>query len=110
MFATTHTYSKNLYHYWDGAVWFVTLVVFALLLARLHDELDSSNANLVEVFEHLDEAVYVLDPATNAVLYRNRKFRDRYADTTDASLKNWTAQEYGITWPDGRRAVVRILS
>src|SRR4051812_32125282 len=31
MFASTHTYSKNLYHYWDGAVWFVTLVVFALL-------------------------------------------------------------------------------
>ena len=110
IFHTTHNYSSNLYHYWDGAVWFVTLTVFVLLLSRLHEELDSSNANLMEVFEHLDSAVYVLDPATNAILYRNRRFRDRYSDAAEDTLRTWAAQEYGITWPDGRRALVRILS
>jgi PAS domain-containing protein len=110
IFATTHNYSSNLYHYWDGAVWFVTLAVFVLLLSRLHEELDSSNANLVEVFEHFDSAVYVLDPDSNAILYRNRRFRERYGEAPEDTLRSWAAQEYGITWPDGRRAVVRILS
>ena len=110
MFANAHNYSSNLYQYWDGAVWLVTLAVFALLLARLHDELDSSNANLVEVFEHLDAAVYVIDPRSGAVLYRNRRFRERYGEAAESVLRGWAAEEYGITWPDGRRALVRILS
>ena len=109
-FHTTHLYSQNLYYYWDAGVSFLTLAVFVVLLARLHDELESSNANLVEVFEHLDSAVYVVDPQSGAVLYRNRRFRDRYSGAADTALSGWAAQEYGITWPDGRRAVVRIVS
>src|SRR2546423_12504564 len=34
MFSSSHIYSRNLYHYWDGGVWFVTLVIFVLLLSR----------------------------------------------------------------------------
>jgi K+-sensing histidine kinase KdpD len=41
MFGTAHTYSKNLYFYWDAVVSLGTLVVFVLLLARLRKALDA---------------------------------------------------------------------
>jgi hypothetical protein len=37
MFGTIHTYSKNLYFYWDAAVSLGTLIVFVLLLSRLRE-------------------------------------------------------------------------
>jgi hypothetical protein len=40
MFGTIHTYSKNLYFYWDAAVSLGTLIVFVLLLSRLRAALE----------------------------------------------------------------------
>jgi hypothetical protein len=41
MFGAAHTYSKNFYFYWDAVVSLGTLVVFVLLLSRLHGALDT---------------------------------------------------------------------
>ena len=109
-FASAHTYSKSLYYYWDGGVWFVTLVIFAVLIARLHDELETSNSDLVHVLEELDAPAYVADPRKNALLYGNRRFRDEFSAQSYEAVSARPAHEFSIGWPDGRHVVLRIIT
>jgi len=111
MFQTSHNYSSNLYHYWDGAVWLVSLVVFVLLLARLREELECSNHGLVDVLDKLDAAIYVLDPGKKELLYANPRCRETFGDEAIESLNaRKAATECAIRWPDGRRVLLRILA
>jgi len=110
MFASSHNYSRSLYHYWDGGVWLVTLSVFVLLLARLREEMEWSSADFVRVLDELDAAIYVVDPRTSEVLYGNQRFRRGHGEESAGSLGRRPAKECAIRWPDGRRALLRILS
>jgi PAS domain-containing protein len=109
MFLASHNYSSNLYHYWDGALWLVSLVVFVALLARLREELEWSSQGLVAVLAELDAAVYVVDAERRELLYANPRLQERFgADAVD-SLNARAARECRVRWPDGRRAILRIL-
>jgi len=110
MFASTHNYSRALYHYWDGGVWFLTLTAFVLLLSRLREEMEWSSADFVRVLDELDAAIYVVDPLTSERLYGNQRFRRSHGEETAESLARRPAKECAIRWPDGRRALLRILS
>ena len=109
MFQTSHNYSSNLYHYWDGAVWLVSLVVFVLLLARLREELEWSSHGLVAVLDELDAPIYVTDAQKREVLYANPRFQERFGGQPVELLNSRPARESRIRWPDGRRAILRIL-
>jgi K+-sensing histidine kinase KdpD len=102
--------ADSLHFYWDGAVSLATLMVFAVLIDRLHKALKRSNARLFKVLEALDVAAYVADPQQEAVLYGNRRFRDTLQSRPYESLGRLAARECPIDWPDGRRVVLRILS
>lgn len=111
--ATFHTIQRapdNLHFYWDGAVSLATLMVFAILIDRLHKALESSNAQLFKILEALDVAVYVADPHKQAVLYGNHRFRDTLQTRPYESLGRLAAKECWIDWPDGRRVVLRIVT
>ena len=62
--------------YWEGLVLLGTLGACACILARLRRVLDGADERFVIVLEELDAAVYVDDPASGAILYGNRRFRD----------------------------------
>ena len=110
MFHSSHIYSRTLYHYWDGGVWLATLVVFVLLLDRLREELECSNTCLVKVLEELDAPVYVVDTRKGELLFGNQRFRERFADEAFEDLSRHPARENWLRWPDGRRALLRILA
>ena len=110
MFSTSHNYSRALYHYWDGGVWLLTLVVFVLLLSRLREEMEWSSADFVRVLDELDATIYVVDLKTLELLYGNQRFRRSHGEESAESLKRRPAKECAIRWPDGRRALLRILS
>jgi len=109
MFQTSHNYSSNLYHYWDGGVWLVSMVVFVLLLSRLREELECSNHGLVDVLEKLDAAIYVVDAGRKELLYANPRCRTQFGEQAVDSLNVRPAKECSIRWPDGRHAILRIL-
>ena len=108
-FGSSHHYSRSLYFYWDGALWFVTLTIFVLLLARLREELEWSNADFVIVLEEIGVAAYVADPRKAELLFGNQRFRERFAVESFESLSRRRAKECWLRWPDGRRVVLRIL-
>jgi K+-sensing histidine kinase KdpD len=108
-FHATQPALDNLHFYWDGAVSLATLMVFAVLIDRLHKAMERSNARLFKVLEKLDNAVYVADAQKEAVLYGNRRFRDTLQARPYESLSRLPAEECAIDWPDGRRVVVRML-
>ena len=110
MFNSSHNYSRAVYHYWDGGVWLVTLVIFVLLLARLREEMEWSSADFVRVLDEVDAAIYVTDARTSELLYGNQRFRRGHGEESAESLKRRPAKECAIRWPDGRRALLRILS
>lgn len=110
IFRTAHNHPSVFYYYWDAAVLFGTLTVFVLLIARLRDALESSNARLVEVLEDLDAAVYVADPQRGEVVYGNRHFHETLDGRSYESLQPLAAKETRIRWLDGRRVVLRIIA
>jgi K+-sensing histidine kinase KdpD len=109
-FRATQPATDSLHFYWDGAVSLATLAVFAILIDRLHNALERSNARLFRVLEKLDSAVYVIDPQRQAVVYGNRRFRDTLQNRGYESLSRLPARECQIDWPDGRRVLLRIVS
>jgi PAS domain-containing protein len=110
IFRAAHHYTINLYYYWDAVVLFGTFVLFTLLMARLHEELRASDSRFVNVLERLDAPAYVVDPQRGEVLYGNQRFRDSMAASSHEALGQYRAKESALSWPDGRRVVLRILS
>ena len=110
IFRGAHHYTKDVYYYWDAVVLFGTFVLFVVLMARLHEELRASDARFVNVLEKLDGAAYVVDPEHKEVLYGNRRFRETVAASSYEVLAQHRAKESALSWPDGRRVLLRILS
>jgi PAS domain-containing protein len=104
-----HSDAASFYFYWEAAILFGTLIVFALLLGRLREELDLSNERLVQALEELDAAVYVADPQ-GAVLFGNRHFRETLAGQPAEQLRILQAKECALRWPDGRRVILRVVT
>jgi PAS domain-containing protein len=109
VFRGVHQYASA-YYYWDAAVLFGIFVLFVVLMARLHEELRASDARFVNVLEKLDGPVYVADPERREVLYGNRRFRETLAASSYDALAQHRAKESALSWPDGRRVLLRILS
>jgi hypothetical protein len=107
LFWTSNHYASRMYFYWDGMVSLLTLLIFVVLLARLRDELRTSD---VRVLENLDAPVYVADPGRGEVLYGNKQFRETLAQNSYDALAQYPGKESRIRWPDGRRVVLRILA
>ena len=110
IFQGSHTYADNFHFYWEAAVLLATLVVFALLLGHLREELDRSDERLVQALEELDAAVYVADPQQNEVLFGNRHFRETLGEQPFEKLRTLPAKECSLRWPDGRRVVLRVVT
>jgi PAS domain-containing protein len=110
IFRAAHHYGTDLYYYWDAVVLFGTFVLFTVLMARLHEELRASDSRFVNVLERLDAPVYVADPQRKEVLYGNQRFRDTLAASSYEALAQCRAKECALSWPDGRRVLLRILS
>jgi PAS domain-containing protein len=109
MFRGSPHFAWHPFYYWDVAVLLGTLVVFVLLIDRLHKELHRSDARFVKVLEGLDAAVYVADPQRGEILYGNAHFRETLAERPYDALAQYPAKETWIRWPDGRRVVLRII-
>jgi signal transduction histidine kinase len=69
-----HQYSHPAYRYWEFLIKLSTFGLFALMLGALKRALERSDDRLIKVLEGLDAAVCVVDPATNAIVYRNHRF------------------------------------
>ena len=108
IFRAAHHYGTDLYYYWDAVVLFGTFVLFTVLMA--HEELRASDSRFVNVLERLDAPVYVADPQRKEVLYGNQRFRDTLAASSYEALAQCRAKECALSWPDGRRVLLRILS
>ena len=109
-FHTTQRVPDNIHFFWDGAVSLGTLMVFAVLIDRLHKALESSNAQLFKILEALEVPVYVEDPRKQAVLYGNYRFRAALQARPYESLSRLAGKECWIHWPDGRRVVLHIVT
>jgi signal transduction histidine kinase len=81
-----HRYSLPVYRYWEGFIRLATFVAFAWIIHRLREALARSDARLIRVLEGLDAAVCVVDPATGALLYRNRPFEDAFPGTAGEAV------------------------
>ena len=97
-------------YYWDAAVQLGTFTVVVMLLAKLREALQESDARFVKVLEKLDAAVYVADPERREVLYGNTHFREALSQLAYDALAQLPGKETRLRWPDGRRVVLRILS
>jgi len=90
MFHSVNPYSVALYFYWEGAVLFGTLQIFALVIARLRRALERADERFVTVLEELEAAVYVNDMDDGRMLYANRRFRDFFgADAHSANAREF---------------------
>jgi signal transduction histidine kinase len=75
-----HEWSHPLYQYWELLIKLSTFALFTVVFAELKRALARSDDRLIKVLEGLDAAVCVLDPAADAVLYRNRRFESVFGD------------------------------
>jgi signal transduction histidine kinase len=69
--AMQHVYSNGFYHFWEAVIRIGTWSGFALLLDRLRVALAVADERFVAVLAGLDAAVYVADPQSGELLYKN---------------------------------------
>ncbi|MBI2316689.1 MAG: hypothetical protein HYU75_06660 [Betaproteobacteria bacterium] len=69
-------YPHSFLHFWKALILLATWVIFVLLLDRLKVALAHADERFATVLEGLDEAVYVVDPESGALLYLNQRCRD----------------------------------
>ena len=74
-----HHYSLPIYRYWEGFIRLATFTLFAYIVDQLRRALARSDDRLIKVLEGLNAAICVIDPATGAILYRNRSFDAAFA-------------------------------
>ncbi len=88
-FIAEHQYSLAAYRYWEGFIRLATFSLFALIVDQLRRALERSDERLIKVLEGLDTSICVIDPATGAILYRNRAFDTAFPGSTreSASLR-----------------------
>jgi hypothetical protein len=109
IFSGAHHYVSDFYFYWDGGALFITFVVVALLAAKLRDALRAHDVGFT-LLEKLDAPAYIVDLDREAVVIGNREFRASFAARSIAELARYPAQESRFALPDGRPALLRILS
>lgn len=83
---TEHRYSLPIYRYWECFIRLATFTLFAFIVDRLKRAIARSDDRLIKVLEGLDAAVCVIDPATAAILYRNRPFDTAFAKETRGTV------------------------
>ncbi len=109
MFRGAHHYPLGVYFWWDGAVLAATFIAFVLLIARLREVMRSHELAL-SALEKMDAAAYVVDLQTDVVLNGNRMFRERFAGRSAEELKRLPGRESHFFLPDGRPALLRVLT
>ncbi len=109
IFRSAHHYSLGVYFWWDGVVLLATFIAFVLVISRLREVLRSHELALTAL-EKMDTAAYVVDLQTEEVLSGNRMFRERFAGRGVEELKRLPGKESHFLLPDGRPALLRVLS
>jgi signal transduction histidine kinase len=127
-FRENHGYTHVFYFYWKGAVIVVSYVIFVLMLSRLRETLENSDARFTTVLEGFGASVYVEDPANGRVLYANRRYREIFGAGAppftqaqaatdlsgevyfDAPRRWYLVQSRALRWTDGRNALLRVLA
>jgi len=79
-FRGMHLYSEQWFFYWEAVLNIGIFLIFAVLLARLRDALDSSDARFVMAMQSLDAAVYATDARDGRILFANRCFLESFPD------------------------------
>jgi C4-dicarboxylate-specific signal transduction histidine kinase len=72
-FRSSHTYSGEVFFYWEGLAMFSVYVAIVWLLARLRAALRRADERFLRVLEELHAGVYVLDHDRAAIAYANRR-------------------------------------
>jgi hypothetical protein len=99
------------------AVAAVALVLLLLALARLR----RSDARFAAAMEGLKDPVYVEDPRSGEILYRNRRYAEIFGaqrpriddsgETQNPAADRWfVLHSHPLRWSDGRSATLRVLS
>lgn len=109
IFRHAHHYPLSVYFWWDAAVLAATFIAFVLLIARLREVMRSHELAL-SALEKMDAAAYVVDQQTEVVLNGNRMFRERFAGKSAEELKRLPGRESHFLLPDGRPALLRVLT
>lgn len=129
-------YPHSFLHFWKALILLATWVIFVLLLDRLKVALAHADERFATVLEGLDEAVYVVDPESGALLYLNQRCRDTFGagaplassvqieaqlqlsgsrenhsdEFTDSARKRWySVRARKLRWVDGRMVVLKVV-
>lgn len=98
-FRVPHAYSGQWVFYWEGALNIVTLLLFAVLLARLQRALARSDERFVTAMQSLDAAVYATNAGGDRIVFANQRFLDTFPDAARsrdaASLHDRFAADLG---------------
>jgi len=109
IFRGAHHYPLGVYFWWDGAMLLATFIAFVLVIARLREVMRSHELALTAL-EKMDAAAYVVDLQNEVVLNGNRMYRERFAGKSVEELKRLPGHESHFLLPDGRPALLRVLS
>ena len=93
----------------NGLLLLSTYVAFVLVVSRLRDS-QSSHELALSALEKMDAPAYVVDLQTEVVLNGNRLFRDSFAGKSVAELARHPGRESHFLLPDGRPALLRVLT
>ena len=95
-------YPHPFYYFWDAAITFLTLMLFALIIVRLKLALAHADERFVTVLEGLDSAVFVTDER-DALLYGN----EQYYRATGEGIALLTAVRTPIQSPADSAAILQ---
>jgi hypothetical protein len=123
-----HPYSHDIYYFWEGLLTVGTFMLFVVLLARLKEALERSDARFVTVLEGFEAAVFVESEDGATLLFANRCFHELFGALRpgalprpneqrgavelrdDASGKWYEVHSRALRWTDGRTVTLRVLT
>jgi C4-dicarboxylate-specific signal transduction histidine kinase len=127
-FYELHPYSHDIYYFWEGLLAIATYVLFVVLLARLKEALERSDARFVTVLEGFEGAMFVEGEDGASVLFANRRFREMFGalrprglegqrtsrrpiELRDEATGRWyEVRSRPLRWTDGRMVTLRVLT
>ncbi len=127
-FYRQHPYSHDIYYFWEALLTICTYLLFVVLLARLKEALERSDARFVTVLEGFEAAVFVEGMGGEEILFANRRFREVFGaarprglerhleqrapiEIRDEATGKWYyVQSRPLRWTDGRTVTLRVLT